>query len=54
MIINHIMCKSILTELCFTKQKIKKKTFVVVLQCFSSKNVLTKHKEVETFMVHNL
>ena len=42
------MCTlKILTDICFTKQKIKiKNGFVkVVLQCFSSKNVLIKHKE---------
>ena len=39
--INHIMCTSkILTDLCFTKQKIKS-----CLQCFSSESVLIKHKE---------
>ena len=37
----------ILTDLCFTKQKIKtKKKFCKnYLQCFSSKNVLTEYKE---------
>ena len=50
MMINHIMCT--LTYLCHTKQKIKtKNTFCFYLkhsclQCFSSKNVLTEHKEV--------
>ena len=42
------MCTSkILTDLCFTKQKIKTKNgFVRVrLQCFSSESVLIKHKE---------
>ena len=35
-----------LTDLCFTKQKIKKKWFCKsCLQCFSSKNLLIKHKE---------
>ena len=37
--INHIMCTlKILTDLPFTKQKIK-------IQCFSSENLLIKHKE---------
>ena len=43
------MCTlKILIDLCFTKQRIKRKnTFArVVLQCFSNKNVLTEHKEV--------
>ena len=37
----------ILTDLCFTKQKkTKKKWFCKsCLQCFSSKNILIKHKE---------
>ena len=42
------MCISkILTDLCFTKQKIKTKKYFCksCLQCFSSKNVLTEHKE---------
>ena len=42
------MCTSIiLTHLCFIKRKIKiKKSFVkVVYNCFSSKNILIKHKE---------
>ena len=49
---SHIMCTlKILTDSCFTKQtkkqKTKKKNFCKsCLQCFSSKNVLTKHKEV--------
>ena len=46
---SHIMCiTKILTDLCFTKQRIKtKKCFCKsCLQCFSSKNVLTKYKEV--------
>ena len=35
-----------LTYLCFTKQKIKKKWFCKnCLQCFSSEKVLIKHKE---------
>ena len=35
-----------LTYLCFTKQKIKKKWFCKnCLQCFSSEMVLIKHKE---------
>ena len=47
MMINHIMCTSkIWTDLCFTKQKMKKKWFCrSCLQCFSSKGVLIKHKE---------
>ena len=43
------MCISkILTDLCFTKQKIKTKKyfFKSSLQCFNSKNALTEHKEV--------
>ena len=46
--INHIMCKSkILTHLCFIKQKIKIKNGFCkgCLQCFSSENVLIKHRE---------
>ena len=47
--INCIMCISkILTDLCLTKQKVKKnkKYFCKsCLQCFNSKNVLTGHKE---------
>ena len=46
---SHIMCTSkISTELCFTKQRIKTKNRFCkgCLQCFSSKNVLTEHKEV--------
>ena len=41
------MCTSkILTDLCFTKEKRKKKWFCKsCLQCFSSENVLIKHKE---------
>ena len=48
MMINHIMCTSnVLTDLCFIKQKIKAKKYFSksCLQCFSSKTVLTKHKE---------
>ena len=46
--INYIMCTSkILTDLCFTKQKVNKKYCCKnCLQCFSSKNVLKNHKEV--------
>ena len=45
MVINCIMRTSkILKDLCFTKQRIKTKN--ICLQCFSSKNVLKKHKEV--------
>ena len=38
----------ILTDLCFTKQKIKTKKYFCksCLQCFSSKNVLTEHKKL--------
>ena len=46
--INRIMCTSkILTDLCFTKQKIKTKKHFCrsSLQCFRSENVLTKHKK---------
>ena len=41
------MCTlKILTDLCFTKQKIKiKKSCKSCLQCVSSENILTKHKE---------
>ena len=49
MMINRIMCISkALTDLCLTKQRIKTKhTFCKsCLQCFSSKIVLAKHKEV--------
>ena len=49
MVINRIMCTSkILTDLCFTKQKIKtKNTFArVASNVFVVKNVLTKQKEV--------
>ena len=48
MMINHIICTlKILTDLCFTKQRIKiKKRFCrSCLQCFSRENVLIKHKE---------
>ena len=44
--INHILCTSnILTDLCFTKQNKKKRFCKSCLQCFSSDNVLIKHKE---------
>ena len=49
MVINYIMCTSkILTDLSFTKQRIKTKKYFrkSCLQCFSSKNVLAQHKEV--------
>ena len=38
----------ILADSCFTKQKNKNKKYFCesCLQCFSSKNVLTKHKDV--------
>ena len=41
------MCSSkILTDLCFTKRKIQiKNGFVEVVQCFSSENMLIKHKD---------
>ena len=45
---NHIMSTSkILTYLCFIKQKNKNKKWFCksCLQCFSSENVLAKHKE---------
>ena len=48
MMINLITCTlKILTHLCFIKQKMKiKKWFSKsCLQCFSSENVLLKHKE---------
>ena len=58
MVINCIMCTSkILTDLCLTKQRIKtKNTFAkVFLECFSSEDMLTKHKEVVwALIVHNL
>ena len=44
--INHTMCISkILTALCVIKQKIKITFFKCFLQCFSSKEMLIKHKE---------
>ena len=46
--ISHIMCISkILTNMCFTKQKMKIKKYIwkSYLQGFSSKNVLTEHKK---------
>ena len=46
---SHTMCISkILTDLCFTKQRIKTKKYFCKnwLQCRSNKNVLTEHKEV--------
>ena len=48
MMISHITCiLKILTDLCFTKQEIKKKKWFCksCLQCFSSENKLAKHKE---------
>ena len=47
MMTNHTMCTlKILTDLCFTKQQIKKKWFCEsCLQCFISESVLIKHKE---------
>ena len=42
-----IYISKILTDLCFTKRKRKTKYFCKsCLQCFSSKNVLTEHKEI--------
>ena len=49
MVIYRIMCTSkILTDLCFTRQKNKNEKYFCksCLQCFSSKNVLTEHKNV--------
>ena len=49
MVKNRIMCISMtLTDLCFTTQIIKTKKYFSkgCFQCFSCKNVLTKHKEV--------
>ena len=46
---SDIMCTlKILADLCFTKQRIKTKNNFLksCLQCFSSKNVSTEHKEV--------
>ena len=45
---SHIMCTlKILTDLCFTKQNKNKKYFCKsCLQSFSSKGLLTEHKEV--------
>ena len=44
--VNQITCTlKILTDLCFTKQEIKKKFCKSCLQCFSSENMLTKHKQ---------
>ena len=46
---SHITCISkILTDLCFTKQRIETKKYFCKssLQCLSCENVLTKHKEV--------
>ena len=42
------MCTlTILTDLCFIEQKINKKWFCKsCLQCFSSENILIKHKEI--------
>ena len=51
MMINHIMCTSkILTDLCFTRQKIKTKNGFVKIVCSilvkkKKKDVLIKHKE---------
>ena len=43
---SHYVYTNILTDLCFTKQEITTKNgSVKVVQCFSGKNVLTKHKE---------
>ena len=46
---SHVMCLlKILTDLCFTKQKIKNGNYFCnsCPQCFSSKNVLTEHIKV--------
>ena len=45
---SHMCTSKILTDLCFTKQKIKTKKWFCrsCLQCFSSENVLIKHKEI--------
>ena len=45
---SHIMCASkILTDLCFTKQKIKtKNNFAKVAYCDSTVKILTEHKEI--------
>ena len=48
MMINHVTCTSkILTDFMFhkTKNKNKKWFFKSCLQCFSSENVLIRHKE---------
>ena len=47
MIINHMSTLKILRHLCFIKQKNKNKKWFCrsCLQCFSSANVLIKHKE---------
>ena len=48
MVINQIVCTlKTLTDLCFAKERIKNKKWFCrsCLQCFSSKNVLTNHKE---------
>ena len=46
MAINHIMCTSkVLTDSCFTKQRIKtKNTCKSCSHCFNSKNVLAERK----------
>ena len=44
---HYVYIKDFLTDLYSTKQRIEKKNFCkTYLQCFSSKNVLTEHKEV--------
>ena len=46
MMINRIMYKlKTLTDLCFTKQRIKRWFCRSCLQCFSNKNMLTNPKE---------
>ena len=46
--ISHYVTSKILTDICFTKLKIKTKKYFCksCLQCFSNKNMLAKHKEV--------
>ena len=45
---SHITCISkILTDLCFTQQQQKKNYFWKrSLQCFSSRKILTQHKDI--------
>ena len=49
MVINRIMCTlKALTDLCFKKKRNENKKYFCksCLQCFSSKNMLTEHKNV--------